>query len=394
MPTRMMMTTTRMTTTRTMNTRDFYCNQKFWWLTVNLERKNISSCCSASPHTIDVQWLEKNPEQIFNTSNLLQERKDMLDGIRVQSCEATCWSAEDRGSVSRRNSMKGEVQTHHSVVTTPEVLNIIVNTDCNMTCVYCCKQYSNSWYRDIQKNGPYLDDTRYIINNEDRIIEALGQKQIKNSRVVKVITGSISQLSNLRSITISGGEPFLYNGLTELTNSFSDPIEVFTGLGVDSKRFASILDKLGNNVSLVISGESTEKLYEFVRYGNSYQNFLLNIDSIKQRGIPYRFSITMSNLTIFGYKEFEDRFGNESNTMQFCNDPDYLSVAVLDPKSVEILASENYKYNNTLINSALRIGHSLEQKSKFVIFLKEYARRRNLSMDIFPRSFIDWINQP
>jgi organic radical activating enzyme len=379
--------------TRKIINSSYYCSQKFWWLTVNLERKNISSCCSASPHPVDIKWLKQNPEKIFNTSELLQERKDMLNGVRVASCEDTCWTAEDRSAISRRISMNSQPQTHTNIVAKPDVLNIILSTDCNMTCVYCCKQYSSAWYKDIKTNGSYLEDARYTINNQDRIIEEIGQKQLKNSQIVGTLLDSIQQLDNLRLISITGGEPFLYNGLIELVNNFADPIEIHTGLGVSPARFSAILDKLPSNVSIIISGESTEKFYEFVRYGNSYQNFLVNLESIKQRNISYRFSITMSNLTIFGYREFEDQFGQDNNVVQFCNDPDYLAVGVMDPESIAQLKSIDYKWNDLLIKTALNTGYSNKQKLNFVTYLKEFVSRRNLALDIFPTSFINWINQ-
>jgi len=343
---------------------------------------------------MDIKWLKQNPEKIFNTPILIQEREHMLNGDRVSSCESTCWAAEDQSAISRRVSMNGQDRTHSATLSVPEVLNIVLSTTCNMTCVYCCKQYSSAWYKDIQTNGTYLDDPRYIINNEDRVIEALGQKQLKNSQVVGVMSNAIEQLDNLRLISITGGEPFLYNGLVDLTNKFSDPIEIYTGLGVNPARFSTILDKLKNNVSLVISGESTGELYEFVRYGNSYQNFLINLEAIKAHGISYRFSITMSNLTMFGYQQFEDQHGQSNNIVQFCNDPDYLAVGVMDNESIENLKLPIYLWNDSLIKTALSSGYSLKQKLNFVTYLKEFTNRRNLSLDIFPKSFIDWINTP
>jgi hypothetical protein len=36
---------------------------------------------------------------------------------------------------------------------------------------------------------------------------------------------------------------------------------------------------------------------------------------------------------------------------------------------------------------------SQKQKQEAAVFLKEFARRRNLSLSIFPESFINWINE-
>lgn len=377
-----------------MSSSDYYCNQKFWWLSVNLQRRNISSCCAATPHNVDLQWLRHNPKKLFNTTELIRDRENMLNGVRVESCESACWAAEDRQTISRRIRTNGQNRTHYSVVSDPETLNIILSSDCNMTCVYCCKQYSSAWYKDIKNNGPYLSDTRDTINSQDRIIEILGQKQLNDSQISDTLLSSIYQFENLKSISISGGEPFLHNGLVDLVNRFTCSIEISTGLGVNPSRFSKMLDRLKSNVTLVVSGESIDKFYEFNRYGNSYQNFLLNLDSIKQRGIAYRFSVTLTNLTIFGYQQFEELYGQDNNVIQFCNDPDYLSVGVIDPESVKKIKSINYKWNNKLIKTALTSGYSKEQKSNFVTYLNKFVTRRSLSLDIFPNSFVNWLNEP
>jgi hypothetical protein len=36
---------------------------------------------------------------------------------------------------------------------------------------------------------------------------------------------------------------------------------------------------------------------------------------------------------------------------------------------------------------------SQKQKQEAAVFIKEFARRRNLSLSIFPESFINWINE-
>jgi organic radical activating enzyme len=372
---------------------DYYCSQKFWWLTVNPERRTLASCCSARPALIDMNWLHDNPDQIFNTPDLVREREAMLRGERVESCEANCWSAEDNNRPSRRTTYFSQQRTHHSVITEPEVLNILIGTDCNLTCVYCCKEFSTAWLREIEKNGPYLKDDRFTINSSDRIIMALGQKQLRASSTYQKILDSVTGFSNLRQVNISGGEPFLYNGLLELVEKLNAPIiNITTGLGIDAKRFANILDKISGKVTLHVSGESVGPLYEFVRYGNTYKNFLINLEAIKQRNIPFSFTVTLTNLTLLGYKDFEDQFGQSNNSVQLCNEPDYFAPAVLDPESKEKLLSTQYKYHEQTIKDAVSADFSQQQKNNLRIYLSEFAKRRNLQMDIFPKSFREWID--
>ena len=130
---------------------NFYCNQKFWWLSVDLEKFQTFSCCAATPQRVNLSWVKENPGQIFNTPLLQQERTMMLDNQPVSSCSSSCWVPESQGMPSRRLTTNGQLSTHSSVVSSPETLNIVVGTDCNMTCVYCCKFYSTAWSRDISK---------------------------------------------------------------------------------------------------------------------------------------------------------------------------------------------------------------------------------------------------
>lgn len=368
-----------------------YCSQKFWWMTVNPERKTLSSCCAAAPELIDIDWLDQNSGDIFNSPNLVTERQYMLAGSRVESCRANCWSAEDAGKVSRRLHMNSHVFTHECTRSSPEVLNIIMGTDCNLTCVYCCKQFSTAWLRDINMHGSYMDEDRFRINASDKILLNLGQKNLGSSAVYKKIIDSALSYSTVRSVEISGGEPFLYNGLLDILDRMSVPTVIFTGLGVNHKRFASIVDRIGPNVTVVISAETVGSLYEFTRYGNSYDNFLRNIEILVQKGLAYKFAATLSNLTMLGYHEFEQEFGSEHNLLQFCNDPDYLSMSVMDPDSKTLLSSKVYKYQDHKIKSALQVEYSQKQKQDLSIFIHEFVRRRNLQIDVLPESFRDWL---
>jgi hypothetical protein len=37
---------------------NYYCNQKFWWLSIDIERFQTLSCCAATAHKIDFAWLK------------------------------------------------------------------------------------------------------------------------------------------------------------------------------------------------------------------------------------------------------------------------------------------------------------------------------------------------
>lgn len=370
---------------------EYYCSQKFWWLTVEPERRTMNSCCAATATKIDLTWLHLNPGKLFNTPELLAERRAMLNNEPVTSCEDTCWSAERRGLPSRRTIMASGDRTHTDIYSSPHVLHINVGSDCNLTCSYCCKQYSTAWLRDINDHGVYFDEDRYNINANDRIVLKLGQKVIKNSDAYQAIIKEVKQFQNLDQIEITGGEPFLYNGLGDLVQGFNRSVDVFTGLGVESDRLIRMLDLLPQHTTFTISAENTDALYEFNRYGNTWDRFRRNLDIISQR-FSYRFCSVLSNLTVHGLFEFQQNYGTSKDLLNVCNDPQYLSASVLDTQSKTYLNQIRYKYHDQEIKETLAIDSTQEQKNKLKQYLMEFVRRRSISLDAFPDSFINWIN--
>ena len=148
---------------------NYYCSQKFWWLTVNLDKLETQSCCAAYPHKINLEKLKTNPGELFNSNELLTDRQMMLDNVPVPSCQQACWDPEKQGITSRRLLFNSNVKTHVDKVSSPEFLAINIGSDCNMTCVYCTKQYSTAWYRDIlQKEYDIVSGHRYIITSKDK----------------------------------------------------------------------------------------------------------------------------------------------------------------------------------------------------------------------------------
>lgn len=379
---------------------NYYCSQKFWWLTVEPERHNIQSCCSANPNKIDINWLEKNPGQMFNAPVLINERQAMLNNQPVATCEDVCWKPEKLGLPSRRLVSNSQEKTHTNLQSSPEVLHINLGSDCNLTCVYCTKQYSTSWLRDIKKNGAYFDDgDRFKINSNDMIVLKLGQKQIKSSKGYQLIVKEFLNYRNLnlRETLITGGEPFLYNGLPELVQKLKEissvPVTIFTGLGVDTVRLQNIIKQISStNIKFVISAESTGELYEFVRYGNSYQKFLRNLNILRDK-YQITFRSALSNLTIHGFCEFEETWKDYAITPQLCSSPQYLNLNVLDPSSKELLKKHKFNVFDKEIKNSLDVDCSNEIKNQCKLFLLEYAKRRNLNLNVLPQSFIKWITE-
>lgn len=398
-----MMTT--MTTTRMMTTNHSYCSQKFWWLTVDLEKQQTLSCCSASPQRVDVDDLKLHSVGLFNTPSLINEREIMLSGNQVDSCYKTCWLPESNNLPSRRLIMGSNQLTHTSLISQPEVLHLILSSDCNMTCVYCCKQYSSAWKKDIINNGTYpvvVTDDRYTINNRDKILSRLSQQQIVNSDTVNVLLDEVKSIlissPKLESVIITGGETFLHHNLAQIVNNIPKnvSVSVWTGLGVNPTRFAKILNQLVQHpgLEIIISAENINTVYEFNRWGNSWKQFETNLKTLQDAKCNYSFNATISNLTLFGLADFYDYVGNTTVTFQPVTDPDFLAINVLDTNSKLEIAK---LFNRLPIDLVKAIEHSFEinptdlQRKNLSRYIQEFSQRRSLSLNVFPESFNKWI---
>lgn len=371
-----------------------YCSQKFWWLSVEPERRQVQSCCSAYPHKIDLAWVKNNSGNLFNIPVLQKDRKDMLNEIQVKSCEGSCWAPERQGKPSRRTIMKTYIKTHDSIVSKPEVLHVNLGSDCNLTCVYCSKQYSTSWLRDISDNGPYdINESRYKINSNDRILLRLGQKEINNTQSYNLIIQEMAKYTECTNVYITGGEPFLNNSLVDLVKNFTQKIKIYTGLGVGTARLEKILSQLPGHVEFGVSAESIGNEYEFIRYNNTFDQFEQNL-KILLSDYQVTFSSTISNLTIPFFKKFEEYYPNLPIELSFCNEPDYLSVNVLDATSKDIIRNLNFRTDDENIKLMLNQEYTESQKKHLVIFIKEFVKRRNLDLKIFPTHFLNWLNTP
>jgi MoaA/NifB/PqqE/SkfB family radical SAM enzyme len=282
----------------------------------------------------------------------------------------------------------------------------MIGSHCNLTCVYCCKQYSTAWLTDIELNGPYNVDgvgDRFTINNKDHALRKLSQKEINISPNKKLLLNEIKlicQNSNLTHITISGGEPFLYLFLTDLLDMIPSTItvDISTGLGLDEKRFIKTLDKLikYQNLTISISAESIGEYYEFIRNGNSWQRFLNNLSEIKKRRINYQFNAVLSNLTLFGINDFVKFADGATITYQPCNDPNFLSINTIDSISKQIIQNNIDRLPadiQLLIKTSMKVKSTDQQRTNLKNYLIEFANRKQLILDIFPKHFINWINE-
>lgn len=371
---------------------------------IDLEKRNTYNCDVAQPRPVDLAWLESNPGQLFNNSISVAERGMMLDNQRNPSCEFNCFRAEDMGAVSARIIREGHIKSHTQTVTQPTILDITVGSDCNLTCTYCTKEFSSAWRNDIQKNGAYIledDNNRYQLNIKDKLIGTLSQNQKANLQSYNLLIKEIETIaSNLDAVYISGGEPLLYNNIKEILEKINNVPNVFlfTGLGVNIKRFEKILNTLKNfsNITLYLSCENIGNYLEFNRYGIKSAEYQKKIDLIKDSGIKFIFHSVLSNLSVFGFYDFLQQYRDHVQGHDFVYTPDFMAMCVLDDTSKNKIRDQ---FQDDLLPWKTQLLQNLEaeptpkQINNLGLFVKEFTKRRNINLvDIYPKHFTDWLD--
>ena len=378
---------------------------KFKFLKIDLPSRTYYNCHAAAPHNIDFDWLEKNPGSLFNTPVNVHEREQMLRNERNRSCEQNCWIAEDVGAISPRIHQKGLEKTHTDPVVDPEIIDLTIGIDCNLTCSYCCKEYSNSWRRDVVDKGDYqlsqFNDPRYKASIKDKALLAISQPRLKKTEHYQILMKEIERASsNLKKLIITGGEPLLDNQLLSTLETLklkSDAvIELYSGLGVGESRFKTMIEKLKNtkNLLIKISAENIGSHLEFNRYGIVWGEFQKKIDLLRESKINFQFHCTLSNLSIFGFKDFYNHFKDDKIVVTFAYQPSMMAPYVLDEESKkELIKSLEDLPKEVSSPIVLSIKNTPKESERINIkeFLLEFTKRRNLKMDIFPRSFLEWL---
>jgi MoaA/NifB/PqqE/SkfB family radical SAM enzyme len=325
----------------------------------------------------------------------------MLENKRNPSCEQNCWHAEDIGAVSPRMYQCGQAKTHTDAITDPEVIDLTLSLDCNLTCTYCCKEYSSAWQRDVLNNGDYaiLGD-RYRANTKDRVLQKIKQPDLLLSQNFNFLLEEVSRISsNLKKIIITGGEPFLNNSLINFVSKLTHVpvIEIYTGLGVDPTRFSRILDKLKqfDNVRIIVSAENIDSLLEFNRYGVSWKDFKTCIDIIKEHKIKFHFQSTITNLTIFGFLDFYKYFKDEDIQLTFAYSPRMMSLHVLDNSSKQLITNQLSELPDKfklMIEPSMQSDYVEQDRTDLRTFLSEFTlRREGLNLSVFPTTFLNWL---
>lgn len=324
-------------------------------------------------------------EEILNNAQSLKNKRNMLQDTPAEQCYP-CYDLEVNTNsfdiISDRvyylKELKNVDKTLYDDPNNFKLTKIDIRWSnlCNFGCIYCGPEFSSKLANElkIKQNTPTVEQ----INNFKNYI--------------------FSNITNLKNVYLAGGEPLLMKENIELLKELTEKnpevhIRVNTNL---SKTETEVFDLLCSfkNVHWIVSFETMEEEYEYVRYGGKWNDFLENLIRITKLNHKISFNMLyfcLNYLSLFGTVDFLLDKGYHPNSLIIgpLFSPDYLNVRhlpehMLNSAVIQIQErlnkSPGYLYENGLQNILKYIQRPITKNIESMkTGLEALDNRRNLN---------------
>ncbi|MEY4432725.1 MAG: hypothetical protein RLZZ44_855 [Bacteroidota bacterium] len=268
------------------------CKYKWAWSTIFLSVGDTASCHRVKPIRLNLN----NFKDFHNQPKKIQDRENMLQGIRPTGGCEYCFKIEDAGGKSDRQHINESIDniTPHELLTnsnlttiTPTILEIYFSNLCNMSCLYCGPYFSSVWENEYKKYGNIFnsenDERRHWSPNKNyqEMLNLFWEWMQENGK-------------HLRKFHILGGEPFFqpeFNDCLDYFENFPNPdcdFVIITNLMVNDIKFDYYINRLKKLVSKrkIKSLQVTASLdcwgpqIEYIRYGLNLKQWEKNFSKL------------------------------------------------------------------------------------------------------------------
>jgi MoaA/NifB/PqqE/SkfB family radical SAM enzyme len=375
----------------------FICNLPWDHLSI-FPHSTSSVCCEAkhengAGHAVNIVNGRKKYlnikhdtiESIINSDRYKSIRKEMLEGKIPEACEG-CWKTEQVGGRSKRlreswRNIDHLAITNHDGSITPNLYTIELRLGnyCNLKCRTCNAESSTSWISDYRK----LKDVVELASGYDYLIKSstTNYDWVDDPNFYDQL---IDNSPNLKSIFISGGEPFLvpkhfYLLETLIRRNKTDlNISYHTNLNYDIKRLHDSLELLKKfeKVTLNFSIDDIGDRNTYIRSLSDWDLTIKNLN-IFYKHYPFNYNITQTfNAYNFFYAEKLEHFLKENDIQipifpNHVHAPAYLSPNIFEKsRRQEKLESIKGLVSDNLYKDLFGRYYNSEPNGLYSLFLK------------------------
>ena len=255
-------------------------------------------------------------------------------------------------------------------------IDIRWNNTCNFSCVYCRPEFSSKWATEL----------------------SVKFDEVPQHRLQQMKKYIFERADKLKHVYMAGGEPLLMKENLELLELLKEinpnvNLRINTNLSkVDTRIFDLICTF--PNVHWIVSVESMEHEYEYIRHGGSWNDFLDNLNQIQK--LKHKISFNMLHFllnydSIFDCIEFlQGRgFHNNSFVVGALTEPDHLNIRHLPNRGLDsvkerlenlISQKPGFLLENGLKNVLQYIQSPMEKNIDYCLMeIAKMDQRRNLN---------------
>jgi MoaA/NifB/PqqE/SkfB family radical SAM enzyme len=241
-------------------------------------------CCSISKEYLG-NVNEKPLEEILVTSKKLKQiRRDMLDNKFPRNC-SDCYNKEQHHTNTNFENISNRLYHIKILKDSPfklykdehqfelQQMDLRWRNTCNFACVYCDANFSSVW---AQFEGVPDKMT-------DKAMDETFEFVKKN-------------INNLRTIYMAGGEPFLIKENLKIIDLILEKrphllLRINTNLSMLNKKLYDKVKQL-ENVHWIVSAESTNERFNYIRWPGKYKVLVHNLKKIQE--LPHKVTINMT----------------------------------------------------------------------------------------------------
>ena len=288
-----------------------FCLAKFKQVTLHLGTGMTHSCHHPTPHRIDPEAVQADPNQLFNTPELKTARRQMLNDEKPSECDY-CWRVEDDGGMSDRyfKSLEPWALPDHDTVAAstgdediyPSYLEVSFSNVCNMKCTYCGPEFSSKWVEELKSQGPVkllegTDKEQWAQGYQD--LDTLNYKHREFNPYIDAFWRWFPDaLPHLKHYRITGGEPLMsketFKSMDWLIENPNPEMEfsINSNFSVPEKLWDRFIERLsvlrtGNRVKKITIYTSIEgwgERAEYARTGLDFELLRRRYEQILQLG--------------------------------------------------------------------------------------------------------------
>ena len=267
-------------------------------------------CCSISKEYLG-NVKEKPLEEILNTSKKLKQiRRDMLDNKFHHNC-SDCYKKEQHHTNTNFENVSNRIYHAKILKDAPfklyrdenhfelQQIDLRWRNTCNFACVYCDSMFSSTW---AQFKGKADKMTSEAMNETFKFVK-------KN-------------IQNLKTIYMAGGEPLLIKENIKIIDLILEKrpdllLRINTNLSILNKKLYDKVKQL-KNVHWIVSAESTNERFNYIRWPGKYEVLVHNLKKIQE--LPHKVSINMTWNVLCSYNILDfidDMLANDVHPNQF-----------------------------------------------------------------------------